>query len=356
MESCEKIIFSPIEESLPKYLKDKKSDFIFITHPSLFEIFKEKLLKIFKKIDKRMEIVLFEEGEKNKTRQVKEKIEDEIFEKGFLKDACIIAFGGGVVLDMAGFVAATYLRGISSIFIPTTLLSMCDASIGGKCAVNTKFGKNQIGTFHKNEAVFIDTFFLSTLSENEIKNGLVELVKHFLLLDKDMFFSFVKEKNIYGNLLYYLKKSIAIKQKIVSQDRFEKNYRQILNLGHSMAHALESFYGFNISHGQAVAMGIVIEAVLSHQMGFLSSFSLHVIMDAFSKFFPKRKLAISKEKILLYMLRDKKNRGKNIHVVLLEDIGKVQLHEKFVSHPVDKKQIIAALSEFEEIISCLYAQ
>ena len=352
----EKIFFSPIEEALSKYIQDKGSDFIFITHPNLFAIYGQKIIEIFQKQNKRIETVLFEEGEKNKTRQTKEIIEDAISEKGFQKDVHIVALGGGVVLDMAGFVAATYLRGIKSIYIPTTLLAMCDAAIGGKCAVNTKFAKNQIGTFNKSEAIFIDMSFLKTLSEKEMQNGLVELIKHFLLYDKDLFFAFLEEKNLKERLVFYLEKSIAIKQQIISQDRYEKSLRQILNLGHSIAHALESIYGFNISHGSAVAIGIVAETILSHQMGYLSLSTLNIIVDVFSKYLPERKIPISKEEILIFLQRDKKNREGNIHFVLLEEVGKVKLHEKFISHPVDKKMIISSLSRLEEIVSCLSVQ
>ena len=352
----ENIFFSPIEEALSNYIQDKGSDFILITHTNIFAIYGQKIIDIFQKLNKRIEYVLFEEGEKNKTRQTKEKIEDAISEKGFQKDVHIVALGGGVVLDMAGFVAATYLRGIKSIYIPTTLLAMCDPAIGGKCAVNTKYAKNQIGTFNKSEAVFIDMSFLKTLDKKEMQNGLVELINQFLLCDKDLFFTFLEEKNPMDNLLFYLEKSIAIKQEIISKDRFERNHRQILNLGHSVAHALESIYGFNISHGSAVAIGIIAEAILSQQMGYLSSSSLSIIVDVFSKYLPDRKIPISKQEILLFLQRDKKNREGNIHFILLQNIGKVKLHEKYISHPIGKKMIISSLSRLEEIVSCLSVQ
>jgi len=356
MTQNENIFFSSIEETLSKYIQDKGSDFILISHPTIFDIYKEKILKIFQEQNKRLEYVLFEEGEKNKTRQTKEIIEDTLLEKGVQKDACLIALGGGVVLDMAGYVAATYLRGINSIYIPTTLLAMCDAAIGGKCGVNTKFGKNQIGTFNKCDAIFVDMSFLKTLEEREMKNGLVEMIKHFLLRDKDLFFKFLEDENPMDNLLLFLKKSIAIKQEIILEDRFDKNLRKVLNFGHSIAHALESIYGFNISHGQAVAIGIIAEAILSHHMGYLTLSSLNIITDVFSKYLPQRKIPISKEEILFFLQRDKKNRERNIHFILLEEIGKVKCHEKYVSHPIDNRDIIVSLSKLEEAISCLSVQ
>lgn len=349
----EKICFSPIEKSLAKYIRDIKAKFVLVTHPHLFTLYGKKINQIFQKENKHLDFVFFEEGEKNKTRHTKEKIEDFLAEKDLQKDTCLIALGGGVVLDMTGFVCATYMRGIKSVYIPTTLLAMCDASVGGKCAVNTNFGKNQIGTFYETNAVFIDESFLQTLDEKNMQNGFVELVKHFLLCDRELFFSFKEEKNLSKNLFFYLKKSIAIKQKILLQDRREKNIRQILNFGHSIAHVIESISDYTIEHGQAVAIGIIAESILSHQMGYLSCYCLENIFALFSKYLPRKKIFLSKEKIWFFLQKDKKNRKGKIHFILLQEIGKVVMHEKYISHPIEEEKIISSLLKLEKMIPCL---
>ena len=178
---------------------------------------------------------LIEPGELSKTREVKEMIEDFLLSHNVKRDVVIIGFGGGVVTDLAGFVAATYLRGVSYIAVPTTLMGMIDAAIGGKCGVNTVYGKNTIGAFYPPEYVHIDPVFLQTLPEKEIKSGLMEIIKYGIIWDETILNDF---EDRYRDM-EFLMRCIAIKSLIVEKDKYDQGLRQALNFGHTVAHALE---------------------------------------------------------------------------------------------------------------------
>lgn len=261
-------------------------------------------------------LFVFPHGEKNKTRATKEKLEDEMFEQGFDKESCLIGLGGGVVTDMAGFIAATFARGIPLILIPTTLLAMVDAAIGGKNGVNTPFGKNLIGTLYPPQEIVIDLSYLKTLPENETRQGLAEMVKHGFLNE-----SYLKTLLLDGITENTIKQSGAIKNEWIAKDR------DALNFGHTIGHAIESASNYSIPHGDAISMGMAAESYIAQEVGQSNQFS-HVV-ETLKKFkLPTQIPPIPN--LLTYMKRDKKNSGGRIRFSLIEG-------------PVDESLIVKSL-------------
>jgi 3-dehydroquinate synthase len=217
-------------------------------------------------------------GEALKTRDTWSHLTDALLENRIGRDACIVALGGGVIGDLAGFVAATYLRGISFVQVPTTLLAMVDASIGGKTGVDTRFGKNLVGAFHQPSAVIIDPRVLATLPDQVLRAGMAEVIKHGVIADAQYFGrigTFVETLATrpfrWTEFIPVIRRSVEIKASIVSRDVREDGLRKVLNFGHTVAHALESLDDYATPHGQAVAMGLVTEARIAERVGVAES-------------------------------------------------------------------------------------
>src|SRR5215210_7555247 len=214
------------------------------------------------------ETLTFEPGEKSKTRESWAELTDQLTERGFGRDAGLVALGGGVTGDLAGFVAATYMRGIPYLQVPTTVLAMLDASVGGKTGVDTPRGKNLVGAFHPPAAVIADPKTLETLPEREYRSGLAEAVKHGLIADA-AYLEWIESnadaitKRDSRALVHLVRRSVEIKARIVSDDERETGRRAILNAGHTLAHALEQDSGYQISHGEAVGLGLIAESYLA---------------------------------------------------------------------------------------------
>lgn len=216
--------------------------------------------------------LLIAPGEQSKTRRKWAELTDKLLDLGFGRDSSVVALGGGVVGDLAGFVAATLLRGVPWLQVPTTLLAMVDASVGGKTGVDTSHGKNLVGAFHPPVAVVADPYVLRTLPDPVYRAGLAEVVKHGLVADAGYLSWMEREVEGIGRrdealLTRMIHRSIEIKAQIVSEDEFETGRRAVLNAGHTVAHAIESVSGFAVSHGEAVAIGLVAEAALAEEMG-----------------------------------------------------------------------------------------
>ena len=225
-----------------------------------------------------LEAILFSfpNGEQHKSRATKEKLEDQLFEKELGRDICVIALGGGVTTDLGGYLAATYCRGVPLVMMPTSLLGMVDASIGGKTGVNTPYGKNLVGSIYQPKKVLIDPATLQSLPLKELRNGIVEMIKHGLILDRD-YFTYLNEHadQLLELDLSILEKAIfescRIKREIVEQDDRESGKRNLLNFGHTVGHALENLTHYSLAHGEAVAIGILVESHLAVQLGHLNS-------------------------------------------------------------------------------------
>jgi 3-dehydroquinate synthase len=245
----------------------------------------------------------------------------------------IINLGGGVVTDLGGFVASTYKRGIKYINVPTSLLAMVDASVGGKTGVDLDTLKNQIGVINIPEMVLVDTHFLSTLPQNEIRSGLAEMLKHGLIFSEQYWNKF-KNMSLLNieDLDELIYESIIIKQNIVDIDPFEDNLRKTLNFGHTLGHAIESYYlsnpdKSNLLHGEAVAIGMVLACYLSSKLCDFSEEKNQEIKDIITKIFGR--ITINKvdyDPIIELLKHDKKNEYGNINFVLLETIGKPKIN------------------------------
>lgn len=221
-------------------------------------------------------ILTFPPGERQKTRRSKSALEDRLLATGLGRDGAIIALGGGVSLDLAGFVAGTFQRGIPWLAAPTSLLGMVDAAIGGKTGVNTPAGKNLVGLFHPPCAVLLDPRVLVTLPESEIKNGLAEMIKHAVIADAAYLEGLTRHAPalLAGDrpaLVEAIAQSVRIKADIVTRDFTETNERQVLNLGHTIGHAVERAGGHALPHGAAVAIGLNVESLLAVRLGLLTS-------------------------------------------------------------------------------------
>jgi 3-dehydroquinate synthase len=283
-----------------------------ITDSTVEELYGKALYSYLMELRYDVQIFSFPAGEGSKTRKTKEKLEDQLLSAGYGRDTTIIALGGGVVTDLAGFLASTFCRGVPLILIPTTLLGMVDAAIGGKTGVNTEHGKNMIGSFYFPEMLVIDPVFLKTLPEKEMFNGTIEMLKAGLIADAEFFEKF---SNIpIGEAIH---RSIEIKRRIVAQDLQETGLRRILNLGHTIGHAIETLSHYEISHGEAVAAGIVLEAQIGYELGILKASAFEKI----SRRFPPVSFNFDPEKLLSILCTDKKASRRRPRFVFLKDIG-----------------------------------
>ena len=260
----------------------------------------------------------------------------------------LITFGGGVVCDLGGFVAATILRGIKLLSIPTTLLAMTDAAIGGKTAVNLPEGKNMIGTFKQPDGIIVDTNLLATLPERETKEGMAEIIKHAIIFDRGLFntlqaFELFQDNKINNNdlLLEMITTSIQLKSMIVSVDPLESNIRKLLNFGHTIGHALESSSKYNmLLHGEAVSIGMIAASRISNDLGFLSNDDLLLIEKILIKYdLPIEISNFRVSDILELMLHDKKIVDGQLQFILLNEIG-----HAFIESNVDEKVVNNAIS------------
>jgi len=226
--------------------------------------------------DARIDTLSIPAGEIHKTRDTWARLSDELIALGCARDTTIVALGGGVVGDVAGFVAATYMRGVQVVQVPTSLLAMIDASIGGKTGVDTPRGKNMVGSFHPPAAVIVDPQTLATLGLEELRTGLAEAIKHGVIADSAYFGSVARSipevlsggSGASDALLALIVRSIEIKSEIVSRDEREGGLRKILNFGHTIGHAVEALSDFSVAHGNAVAIGMAVESRMAELAGF----------------------------------------------------------------------------------------
>ena len=274
----------------------------------------------------------FPAGEASKTRRSWSILTDEMLEAEFGRDSCVVAIGGGVTTDLGGFVAATYLRGVALVQVPTSYLAMIDASVGGKTGVDVHAGKNLVGAFHAPKAVLADTRVLSTLPREERAQGLVEALKHGAILDEE-YFSLLSERlpdlldgdpDVAGAAVL---RSVALKSRVVGQDEFEGGYRQILNFGHTIGHAIEAASNYTVGHGTAVALGMVAEAAIGERIGVTDAGTCDRLERALRPLVPAETRGVQPEEALEFLRTDKKARRGRPRFVLLKGIGEVDRGE-----------------------------
>ncbi len=290
-------------------------------------------------------------GETSKSLSQLEKLYNRCAELKLDRSAAILALGGGVVGDLAGFVASTYLRGINFLLVPTTLLAQVDASVGGKVAVDLPAGKNLIGSFYQPKFVYMDLETLKTLRPRQIREGLSEIVKHGVIKDEELF-SYL-EKNIEGagNLdreiaQFIIERSVRIKARVVEEDeREEKGKRQVLNFGHTIGHAIEGATGYNkYSHGEAVSLGMIAAARISKKLGLTNEDLVKRIIELLKAIgLPVEVEAVDEDKFWDVLYRDKKIRAGGLNFILPRDMGNV-----FLTSEVPIKVIKEVLREIQK--------
>ena len=326
------------------------SRFAIITDDRVSLLYGEQLHKSLFSYGLEVYLFSFPTGEQYKTRATKELLENQLFEKGLGRDTCVIALGGGVVTDMAGYVAATYCRGVSLVMIPTSLLGMVDASIGGKTGVNVPYGKNLLGCIYQPKKVLIDPSTLKSLPKKELANGVVEMIKHALIADCALFTYFEEhadqllalDPEILEKVIF---ESCRIKKEIVEQDEKEKGKRHLLNLGHTIGHALERLTHYTLSHGEAVAIGILVESYLSVQLGALDQKSFdrikkNLVQYTLPLLLPSQ---LPVQTILDAMALDKKSVRGQPRFVVIDAIGSPLAYDSSYCTHVEESLIRKAL-------------
>ena len=306
------------------YVKDKKC--LVITDNNLNDLYKNEINKICKNFKESYKLIL-KPGEESKNIKTLKKIYNKLLNNNFNRNDYIISFGGGVIGDIAGLVAATYKRGINFIQIPTTLLAMVDSSVGGKTAVNYKGYKNMIGTFYNPELVLISTNYLSTLTKREFLNGFVEVIKT-AIIGEDKIFDLIKDKSyeeIKDNkeiVNKIIKLSILFKSNIVKEDLYDNNIRKILNFGHTIGHVLEVNKNMNYKHGEAVALGIKFASFFSVYKNLLNRKEYDKIINVIKRYelSNQLKIDIKFKEIINALKQDKKITNDKIPLILLNEL------------------------------------
>ncbi len=291
-------------------------------------------------------IIEIKSGEINKNLRTCEHIWEALTTAGFSRKSLLINVGGGVIGDMGGFVASTYKRGIRFVNYPTTLLAMVDANIGGKLGIDFMGLKNHIGLFNDPERILIFTEFLKTLPQRELRSGFGEVIKHGLIRDKEYWNGTLKSEFPEMDWKKVIQRSVEIKSEVVKEDPKENGLRKILNYGHTLGHAVETWYlnhQKSLLHGEAIAVGMILEAHLSFQLKLLDEKSLNEITGYITSIYED--IAIPPMKNLMELMgQDKKNVGNEINFSLLEKIGKCVYDMK-----VDEKMIAAAIDFYNTL-------
>ena len=295
------------------------------------------------------EIIEIEAGEDAKNINTATQLWEILSEFKADRKSLLLNLGGGVITDMGGFVASTYKRGIKFLNIPTTLLAMCDASIGGKTGIDHQYLKNIVGTFANAEHILVYPKFLETLAFVELRSGFAEMLKHGLIACENHWNDLIALNELTSeNIAPHIENSMMIKENVVLKDFKEENVRKILNFGHTIGHAIESLFLKSeqiIPHGEAVALGMIMEAQLSHLEGLITEDIANTIILNIRKFYPYISInQFSNDEIMNLMINDKKNNHGKINFSLLESIGKCNYDYK-----VSTENIIKSLDFYRNL-------
>lgn len=305
----------------------------------------------------RTRLYAFAAGEAHKTRKTWAAITDAMLADGMGRDSVVVSLGGGVVGDLAGFIAATFMRGVPLVHVPTTLLAMVDASIGGKTGVDVPAGKNLVGAFHEPVAVLTDPDVLSTLPVEELRGGLAEAIKHGVIADPAYFAETVRALDVLrvpshdrAAMTACIVGSVRIKAAIVGHDYREAGLRQVLNFGHTLGHAIETATAMRTSHGDAVAIGMVGEAMIAERMRVAERGTADEIREAVTRAGLPSRLprGVGIEAILDATRVDKKSRAGAVRYALPRRIGVMSSDSAGWAVPVPDEAVIAALGEISE--------
>ena len=327
----------------------KAGRYAVITDDCVGGLYGKKILAALKDIGLNASLIDFPAGEASKNIHTVMDIAGKLMEMGADRETCLIALGGGVVGDIAGFVASIFMRSVPCIQIPTTLVAQVDSSIGGKTGIDLPYGKNLLGTFYQPSAVFANLSFLNTLPEKEFKNGLAEVIKYGIIDDEKMFrhlednIDGIKSKD-FKLLLGMVENCCQIKKSVVEIDEKEQGLRRILNFGHTLGHALEAISKYAITHGEGVAMGMVAAARISEKMGYLKNSEMERIETLIDQARLPVKIpsSLNADKIINQLKMDKKKKGDIINFVLLKKIGM-----PFINGNIEPKLIAAVIEEMQ---------
>ncbi len=328
------------ESSFADALLKISKRFAVIADENVGKIFQKRLFQ--HKMD--MTLFTFPPGEQSKTREIKQQLEDQLLAAHMNMDCAIIAMGGGVATDLGGFVAATFCRGVPLISIPTSLMGMVDASLGGKTGVNTPFGKNLIGAFYSPKLVLIDLICLDSLSEKDKRCGMAEVLKYGFTLDPSLLEITDLEELVF--------RSCEVKKSIIESDFQDTGKRRIFNFGHTIGHALELLEGYSLAHGDAVAIGMLIESLMSVELGYLSEESFRFIFEHIQAYrFPlKLPASITLEKLTSAMGHDKKAISRAPRFIVLKELGEVLPFDGSYCLEVDPKILKRAFERYVALI------
>lgn len=304
--------------------------FAVITDSIVKDLYADNILSKLLENGYHADLFVFEAGEKQKTRRTKEMIEDAMLEKGYRRDCCIIAVGGGVVTDLAGFVAATFGRGIPFINYATTLLAAADASVGGKTAVDTPLATNLIGVFNQPEKVYLDIATWKTLPERQVSSGLAETIKHACIASRDFFDYLDAHMDEIRSIDKVACEHIAnqnckVKYEVVMKDERESGLREVLNLGHTVGRAIEVVSEYKLLHGEALSIGMVAEVKLAYRLGYMSAMERDEVIALLDKADLPVAIPdyIDREVLVKKLYTDKKTKNGQLRFVIQKGIGDV---------------------------------
>lgn len=346
---CYDIVFSRDFQDLPAELEafgivDRK--LCIVTDSKVDNLYSQELVDLLTNKAKEVHVFTFQEGEANKNLDTVKQLYTFLIENKFDRKDLLVALGGGVVGDLTGYCAATYLRGIDFIQVPTTLLAQADSSIGGKTGVDFDGYKNMVGAFYMPKLVYMNISTLQTLEGRQFFAGFAEIMKHGLIKDSEFYVWLIE--NMYeicerqpDVLLEMVMKSCSIKKAVIEKDPTEKGDRALLNFGHTIGHAIEKAMSFEMLHGECVAVGAVAAAYISWKKGYLPMEEYYEVRDMFVPFYlPISVDNINPKEILALTKSDKKMNGDKIKFVLIKHIGKA-----FIDETVTDEEILAAIEE-----------
>ncbi len=298
-----------------------------VTDNRVGEFYAARVMDALQQAGYRVNLYSFPAGEASKTMRTVRGLWDRFLQDEMERGSTVVSLGGGVVGDVAGFAAAVYHRGIPWVNLPTSLLAMVDASLGGKTGVDLPQGKNLVGAFHPPAVVWVDPEVLDTLAEEELWSGMAEVIKHGVIADPDLFARIEKGSGLFlAHREEIIRRAMAVKIGLVREDPFDRGRRRVLNFGHTVGHGVEHASGFNMRHGEAVAVGMVIESCIAEKMGLAAPGLTRKVRDALRAWQLPADIppSISTERIISSMMRDKKKEDGRLQFSLPVDLGEVK--------------------------------